>query len=137
MNGGKPKEVLIPADRASLKALLRLPLQSLGTVAFAHGSGSGRFSPRNNFVAGLLRDAGIATLLADLLEESEASDRRKVFDIGLLTDRLLACSRWLRELPRNAGASDWIFRREHGRGRCPSGCGKRILCNRCDGLSRR
>ncbi len=99
MNGGKPKEMVIPADGVELKAFLRLPSRLLGTVAFAHGSGSGRFSPRNNFVAGVLQDAGIATLLADLLEESEASDRRKVFDIGLLTDRLLTCSKWLRELP--------------------------------------
>ena len=99
MNGGKPKEVVISAGEGRLKAFLRVPSRPLGIVAFAHGSGSGRFSPRNNFVAEVLQSAGIATLLANLLDESEASDRRKVFDISLLTDRLLACSKWLRKLP--------------------------------------
>jgi putative phosphoribosyl transferase len=72
-------------------------------VAFAHGSGSGRFSPRNNFVARVLQDAGLATLLVDLLEESEPFDQEKVFDIDLLTDRLLACTHWLRQQPETKG----------------------------------
>ncbi len=76
-----------------------MPLQAKGVVAFAHGTGSGRLSPRNNFVAQVLQDAGIATLLADLLEEEEASDRRKVFDIDLLAERLLANARWIHQLP--------------------------------------
>jgi putative phosphoribosyl transferase len=57
-------------------------------VVFAHGSGSGRFSPRNQFVASELQQAGLATLLIDLLEEKEADDREKVFDIELLAERL-------------------------------------------------
>ncbi len=109
MNGGKPEEVVIPAGEATLKAFLRVPSSPRGTVAFAHGSGSGRFSPRNNFVAEVLQHARIATLLADLLDESEASGRRKVFDIGLLTDRLLACSKWLRKFPETEELSVGYF----------------------------
>jgi putative phosphoribosyl transferase len=66
-------------------------------VAFAHGSGSGRFSSRNQFVAQVLEDAGLVTLLIDLLEENEAQDRRKVFDIALLAERLAAAADWLNE----------------------------------------
>src|SRR5262249_15128275 len=62
---------------------------------FAHGSGSGRLSPRNQFVARELQKANLATLLLDLLEEEEADDRRKVFDIKLLSDRLQAAADWL------------------------------------------
>jgi putative phosphoribosyl transferase len=64
-------------------------------VAFAHGSGSGRFSPRNQFVARVLQEAHLATLLFDLLEEEEAEDRDKVFDIDLLARRLQSASNWL------------------------------------------
>jgi putative phosphoribosyl transferase len=72
-------------------------------VVFAHGSGSGRLSPRNNFVAQVLQYTGMATLLVDLLEESEASDRRKVFDIDLLSNRLAANAQWLQEQPETRG----------------------------------
>jgi len=109
MDPKKPKEVVIPAGRARLKAIFGLPLRAKGVVAFAHGSGSGRLSPRNNFVAQVLQEAGIATLLADLLEEDEASDRRNVFDIGLLADRLLINARWLRQLPETRGMSLGYF----------------------------
>jgi putative phosphoribosyl transferase len=91
------KDVFIPADLARLNGILGLPPQASGVVAFAHGTGSGRFSPRNNFVARVLQDAGLATLLVDLLEESESFDRDKVFDIDLLTNRLLDCTHWLRQ----------------------------------------
>jgi putative phosphoribosyl transferase len=97
------KEVVIPADILRLKGILGLPPEASGVVAFAHGSGSGRFSPRNNFVARVLQDAGLATLLVDLLEESESFDQEKVFDIDLLTDRLLACTHWLRQQPETKG----------------------------------
>jgi putative phosphoribosyl transferase len=109
MDPKKPKEVVIPAGRARLKAIFGLPLQAKGVVAFAHGSGSGRLSPRNNFVAQILQEAGIATLLADLLEEDEALDRRNVFNIGLLTDRLLTNAQWLRQLPETRGMSLGYF----------------------------
>lgn len=78
-----------------LEGLLGLPAGSEGAVIFAHGSGSGRFSPRNNFVAQHLQHRGLATLLLDLLTEDEAADRRKVFDIDLLADRLLLAKTWL------------------------------------------
>ncbi|UJS18038.1 MAG: dienelactone hydrolase family protein [Candidatus Jettenia sp.] len=91
------KEVEILADTVRLQGILGLPLRTKGVVIFAHGSGSGRFSPRNNFVARVLQDAGIATLLVDLLEESEAMDRQKVFDIDLLAGRLLANTHWVQE----------------------------------------
>jgi putative phosphoribosyl transferase len=64
---------------------------------FAHGSGSGRFSPRNQFVAASLQADGIGTLLVDLLEEAEANDRDKVFDIELLAERLQSAADWLRD----------------------------------------
>jgi putative phosphoribosyl transferase len=99
MSATKSKEVVIPSGTGRLKAILALPSQTKGVVAFAHGSGSGRLSPRNNFVAQVLQEAGIATLLADLLEENEALDRRNVFDIDLLANRLLANAQWLDQLP--------------------------------------
>jgi putative phosphoribosyl transferase len=99
----KPIEVVISAGEARLKALLGLPSPVRGVVVFAHGSGSGRLSPRNNFVAQVLLYTGIATLLVDLLEESEASDRRKVFDIDLLSDRLSANAQWVQERPETQG----------------------------------
>lgn len=76
---------------------------SHGLVIFAHGSGSGRFSPRNNRVAEGLRRAGLATLLLDLLRPDEEDDRAKVFDIPLLASRLLAATGWARQ---QAGLSD-------------------------------
>lgn len=97
--GKNEKEVSILADTVRLQGILGLPSHALGVVVFAHGSGSGRFSPRNNFVARVLQNAGIATLLVDLLEESEDWDRQKVFDIDLLTNRLLANAHWLRQQP--------------------------------------
>lgn len=77
---------------------LTLPGDAAGLVIFAHGSGSSRLSPRNRQVAEALNEAGLATLLFDLLTAEEELDRAKVFDIGLLAERLLAVTRWaLRE----------------------------------------
>ena len=80
-----------------LEGLLGLPTEARGIVLFAHGSGSGRFSPRNDFVARALREAGLATLLFDLLTADEARDRRNVFDIELLTQRLWMAAVWVRD----------------------------------------
>ena len=80
-----------------LEGLLGLPTDAKGIVLFAHGSGSGRLSPRNNFVAQALRDNGLATLLFDLLTSDEARDRRNVFDIELLARRLLIATTWVRQ----------------------------------------
>lgn len=90
------REVEIPSGRRTLCGILSLPRDAKAIVAFAHGSGSGRFSPRNQFVAHVLQDAGLATLLLDLLEEEESDDRAKVFDIPLLAERLQSAATWLR-----------------------------------------
>jgi len=91
--------VVIPAAGASLHGDLGIPSSSLGIVLFAHGSGSSRRSPRNRYVAEHLREAGLATLLLDLLtEEEEAVDfetARLRFDIPFLAKRLLAAMRWV------------------------------------------
>lgn len=79
-----------------LKALLGVPAGARGLVIFAHGSGSGRLSPRNNHVAAALRRAGLATLLLDLLTPAEERDRANVFDIPLLARRLDEAAGWAR-----------------------------------------
>lgn len=80
-----------------LEGLLATPATPKGLVIFAHGSGSGRFSPRNNRVAAGLRQAGMATLLLDLLRPEEEADRAKVFDIQLLASRLLDATSWAQQ----------------------------------------
>lgn len=92
-------QVGIPAGRHTLQGILQVPPGAVGVVAFAHGSGSGRFSPRNQFVARLLQQAGLATLLLDLLVTEEAADQDKVFDIELLADRLQNAAAWLSQEP--------------------------------------
>lgn len=94
--------VEIPSGRRLLKGILHVPADAKGVVAFAHGSGSGRLSPRNQYVARVLQEAGLATLLSDLLEEREAEDREKVFDIELLAERLQSTARWLSQEPGTA-----------------------------------
>ncbi len=93
---GEDVEVGIPAGERTIAGTLHLAGGAVGTVLFAHGSGSSRFSPRNRYVASVLHDAGLSTLLLDLLTPGEEADRGNVFDIGLLAGRLLAASRWLR-----------------------------------------
>jgi len=80
----------------ALQGLLGVPPRAVGLVVFAHGSGSGRLSPRNQRVASALREAGIATLLLDLLTPDEEDDRAKVFDIALLAQRLGQATEWAR-----------------------------------------
>src|SRR6516162_4296938 len=96
---GWERHVEIPVGRRKLSGILRVPAGAQGVVAFAHGSGSGRFSPRNQFVAGSLEKGGLATLLLDLLEEEEATDREKVFNIELLAERLQSAADWLGQQP--------------------------------------
>ncbi|OLC69216.1 MAG: hydrolase [Betaproteobacteria bacterium 13_1_40CM_4_64_4] len=97
---GYTLQARIPARSAVLEGEVQIADQSRGIVLFAHGSGSSRFSPRNQFVARSLREAGLATLLFDLLtREEEAVDlatRHLRFDIGLLAERLVDASRWIR-----------------------------------------
>jgi putative phosphoribosyl transferase len=82
---------------------LVLPDDARGLIVFAHGSGSSRFSPRNRQVARALNERGLATLLLDLLRPEEERDRSNVFDIDLLTKRLVAATRWARAQPDLAG----------------------------------
>jgi putative phosphoribosyl transferase len=86
-------EVLLPALTVELAGTLAVPPDSCGLVLFAHGSGSSRHSPRNAQMARTLQDAGLATLLFDLLTEDEAGDRANVFDVELLAARLAAVTR--------------------------------------------
>jgi putative phosphoribosyl transferase len=85
----------IPAGSATIEGMLEIPEGAVGLVLFAHGSGSSRHSPRNNYVAGVLRAAGVGTLLMDLLTPEEDRDYSRRFDIGLLTQRLLDAARWV------------------------------------------
>jgi putative phosphoribosyl transferase len=91
--------VAVPIDRGALEGDLTMPTGARGVVLFAHGSGSGRHSPRNRLVAGRLNESGLATLLIDLLTEEEELAERETrhlrFDIELLIDRLRAALEWL------------------------------------------
>lgn len=89
----------IRTDSVQLEGALAIPQHAQGLVVFAHGSGSSRFSPRNNFVAQVLRRAGIGTLLMDLLTEREDAVYETRFNIDLLTDRLLLATHWLQKQP--------------------------------------
>jgi putative phosphoribosyl transferase len=95
-------QVTVPAGPVELEGMLELPATPIGVVLFAHGSGSGRFSPRNNYVAAQLRDAGIATLLLDLLTAQEDAIGQNRFDIALLCRRLHAAATWLGTEPLSA-----------------------------------
>ena len=111
---GRTKEAIGATEEVSvgphnLPGLLTVPEGALGLVLFAHGSGSSRLSTRNQYVAGVLQKAGIATLLFDLLDEAEAEDRRKVFDIELLATRLYEASQWARGCSETRGLSFGYF----------------------------
>jgi dienelactone hydrolase len=94
-------EVHIPAGRATLAGNLNIPVNATALVLFAHGSGSSRHSPRNQFVARTLNDTGLATLLFDLLTpEEELVDMRTAelrFDIDLLAERLVHATTWAKQ----------------------------------------
>jgi dienelactone hydrolase len=113
-------QVRVTAGPVTLEGNLGVPEGARGVVLFAHGSGSGRHSPRNRFVAGQLREAGLATLLIDLLtEKEEAVDQYTAqlrFDIGLLAERLMGATDWLAEDSRTAGLSVGYFGASTGGG---------------------
>ncbi len=90
-------DVSIQVGDIALPGILNIPASFRCTVIFAHGSGSSRFSGRNKFVAEELNRAGIATLLFDLLNDEEAVFRKNVFDIDLLSERLLGATRWVKQ----------------------------------------
>jgi putative phosphoribosyl transferase len=89
------RELTVPIEGAKLPGTLAVPAEAAGLVVFAHGSGSSRLSPRNLEVAATLNRAGLATLLFDLLTPEEAEDRRNVFDVELLAERLRTATRRL------------------------------------------
>ncbi len=99
MSGLIERGVEVRSAERILRGILAIPPGASGIVVFAHGSGSGRLSPRNQFVATSLQEAGLATLLIDLLEEEESDDRRKVFDVELLATRLESAANWLKQEP--------------------------------------
>lgn len=107
-------DVVLPAVSAAghpldLPGRLALPAAVRGLVLFAHGSGSSRFSPRNQHVAGVLHDSWIGTLLFDLLTEQEAADRVNVFDVGLLGERLAAAIAFVRSQDHTAALPLGLF----------------------------
>jgi len=99
-----------------LKGLLGVPEKAQGVIIFAHGSGSGRLSPRNNHVAAALRKEKFATLLLDLLTAEEEEDRRNIFDIALLARRLLLATAWVREQKTLDGLNIGYFGASTGAG---------------------
>jgi putative phosphoribosyl transferase len=102
-------DVELHASAQRLGGHLTVPERARGLVVFAHGSGSSRHSPRNRSVARRLNQAGLGTLLFDLLTDEEAVDRRNVFDIDLLAQRLLVATSWLRDQPAAAGLAIGYF----------------------------
>ena len=96
MDNSSQNEVAIPCDNVSIKGILVVPENPIGIVLFAHGSGSGRMSPRNQYVASELNKNNCATLLGDLLTEEEDEIRENRFDIPLLTERLYLISEWIK-----------------------------------------
>jgi len=90
------EDVEVAVGSMQIRGHLLVPEEAAGVVVFAHGSGSSRHSPRNRFVADVLNQGRLGTLLIDLLTEDEEVERANVFDIGLLGQRLVDVSRWLR-----------------------------------------
>jgi len=99
----------IELDDVTLDGILEVPNEASGIVVFAHGSGSSRHSPRNNYVAEVIRRRGLGTLLFDLLTEAEDRVRANRFDIPLLTDRLVGAVDWLRTREADRDLSVGLF----------------------------
>lgn len=99
----RKEEVSVPVGKSIIEGNLTIPSGASGIVLFAHGSGSGRFSPRNQYVARVLNEAGIGTFLVDLLteeeEEADAETGEFRFNINLLAERLAAATEWLKKNP--------------------------------------
>lgn len=107
------REVQIPSDDILLDGDLAIPPGAKGIVVFVHGSGSSRKSIRNRYVAEIIQQAGVATLLFDLLTPEEESvdmyTRHLRFDIGLLAGRLLDTIEWLADMPETKGLRVGLF----------------------------
>jgi putative phosphoribosyl transferase len=104
-----PESVTIPVGAVRLPGDLTLPPHATGLVIFAHGSGSSRLSRRNQQVAEALVEAGLGTLLFDLLTIPESRDRANVFDIGLLAERLSGVAAWAARQPATADLPIGLF----------------------------
>src|SRR3954463_830385 len=121
-NDGDANErtVSVPVGHVTLEGTLGIPASPTGIVLFAHGSGSSRFSSRNRFVARVLRDAGLATLLLDLLspneEEVDEITRHHRFDIPMLADRLVATIDWMKTESKIAALPVGLFGASTGGG---------------------
>ena len=98
---GRAIDVRIESGNVALDGNLSIPSDAHGIVLFAHGSGSSRHSPRNQFVAQIIREAGVATLLFDLFtsqeEKIDLRTRHLRFDIGLLAERLVDATAWIKD----------------------------------------
>jgi putative phosphoribosyl transferase len=112
--------VLVKVESVELEGYLSLPTAASGAVVFAHGSGSSRHSPRNRYVADILNEGGLATLLIDLLnaeeQEVDLQTSQLRFDIPFLASRLVAITRWVRNLPQLAGLKLGYFGASTGAG---------------------
>lgn len=109
----EPQEIAISVPSGQLGGTLTVPKNAKGIVLFAHGSGSSRYSPRNRYVAEVLQQAGLATLLMDLLTRDEDAidldTRQHRFDIGLLTERLAVAIDWLKHNPQTRDLPIGLF----------------------------
>lgn len=112
----RDEEVRVDAGPVSVAGWLTVPEHPCGVVVFAHGSGSGRHSPRNRYVAEVLNRAGLGTLLLDLLTPEEERNRANVFDIGLLARRLVDVTGWLSGQPDTASLPVGFFGASTGAG---------------------
>lgn len=107
--GAAPRSQQVRVGPRGLPGDLDLSARSRGLVLFAHGSGSSRLSSRNRWVAEVLQQHELATLLFDLLDDDEAADRRKVFDIGLLSERVQQALDWTAGQAALAGMQIGLF----------------------------
>jgi len=112
--------VMVRLKSVQLEGYLSVPTAAAGVVVFAHGSGSSRHSPRNRYVADILNEGSLATLLIDLLnadeQEVDLQTAQLRFDIPFLADRLVAITQWLREQPQVAGLKIGYFGASTGAG---------------------
>jgi putative phosphoribosyl transferase len=112
--------VMVRLKSVQLEGYLSVPTAATGVIVFAHGSGSSRHSPRNRYVADILNEAGLATLLIDLLnadeQEVDLQTGQLRFDIPFLAERLVVITQWLREQPQVAGLKIGYFGASTGAG---------------------
>jgi putative phosphoribosyl transferase len=106
----------VTVNAGGATGLLGVPPEAHGLVLFAHGSGSGRFSPRNSLVAQALQRVGLATLLLDLLRDDEVLERKNVFDMSLLAARLRDATQWVQHAPHLAALPVCYFGASTGAG---------------------